>query len=426
MPANISKTTPQSLEAIAAIKKKLTGKSLNYREVFALMDEISHQRLSPVLTTYFVAAGFNQGFTDQELYYLTRAMADTGEKLHFRGTVADKHSTGGLAGTRTTMILVPIIAAAGFKIPKTSSRAITTPAGTADTMEILAPVNFTPYQIKKIVETVGGCVVWGGRLGLAPADDVMIQVEAPLAFESFDKIIISIMAKKIAAGTTHLILDIPVGTTLKIHHFKDAEIIAEKFNVLAKKFSIKLTIDINQVLEPAGHGVGPVLEARDVLKVLEQRPDRPFILEAKALRLAGKLLDLCLADTKRKNKSPNGEDLAREILSSGKADKKMKEIIKQQGGNSHVSVDDLKLSPLRFEFPSAKKGIVTFFNNQNLTIIAKILGAPTDKQAGIYIERRIDEKVDKNDILCILYSSDKWRLKEAVESLQHVPIYKIE
>src|SRR3990167_6184860 len=147
-------------QAVSAIKKKLLGKRLNYQEIF----------------------------------YLTKAMADTGQKLNLKGTVADKHSTGGLAGTRTTMILVPIVASAGFKIPKNSSRAITTPAGTADTMEVLAPVTFSPRDIERIVNKVGGCIVWGGHLGLAPADDIIIQVEEPLAFESFDKIIVSIMA----------------------------------------------------------------------------------------------------------------------------------------------------------------------------------------------------------------------------------------
>lgn len=416
----------QSLEALSAIKKKLLGKRLSYQEIFSLMDEVAHEKLGPVLTTYFVAAGFKEGFSNQELYYLTRAMAETGSKLHFRGIVADKHSTGGLAGTRTTMILVPIIASAGFKIPKNSSRAITTPAGTADTMEVLAPVTFTPAKIQQIVEKTGGCIVWGGHLGLAPADDIIIQVETPLSFESFDKIIVSIMAKKVASGATHLVLDVPVGHTLKVKHFKDAEIIARKFTYLAEKFKIKVTVDINQALEPAGHAVGPVLEAHDVLKVLEQRPDRPFILEAKALRLAGKLLDLCLADTKKKRKSENGEDMARQILSSGKALLKMREIIKAQGGNPNISLADIKLGSFKYEVPSHKKGIITAFNNHDLTIIAKILGCPADKQAGIYIERRIDERVDKNDILCILYSSDKWRLSEAKETLQHVPIYKIE
>ncbi len=416
----------QSLEALEAIKKKLLGKQLNYREIFSLMDELSHDKLGPILTTYFVAAGFKEGFSNNELYFLTKAMADTGKKLHFKGIVADKHSTGGLAGTRTTMILVPIIAAAGFTIPKNSSRAITTPSGTADTMEVLAPVTFMPDQIEKIVHKVGGCIVWGGHLGLAPADDLIIQVETPLSFESFDKIIVSIMAKKIASGSTHLVLDIPVGLTLKVKHFKDAEIIAEKFRFLAKKFDIKVAVDINQAMEPAGHSVGPTLEAADVLKVLEQRPDRPFILEAKTLRLAGKLLDLCLSDTKKKDNQENGEEIAKKILQSGQALTKMREIIKAQGGNADIGVDGLKFGKFRYEVPSIKKGSVTGFNNLELTIIAKILGCPNDRQAGIYIERRIDERVDKDDILCILYSSDKWRLKEAIETLPHTPIYKIE
>ncbi|OGG08094.1 hypothetical protein A3D05_05140 [Candidatus Gottesmanbacteria bacterium RIFCSPHIGHO2_02_FULL_40_24] len=416
-------------QAVSAIKKKLLGKRLNYQEIFSLMDEVAHERLGPILTTYFVAAGFKEGFTKTELFYLTKAMADTGQKLNLKGTVADKHSTGGLAGTRTTMILVPIVASAGFKIPKNSSRAITTPAGTADTMEVLAPVTFPLKKIEQMVNKTGGVIVWGGHLGLAPADDVIIQVETPLSFESFDKIIVSIMAKKIASGATHLVLDIPVGPTVKINHFKDAELIADKFKFLAKRFKIKVTVDINQALEPAGHGVGPALEARDVLKVLEQRPDRPFMLEAKALRLAGKLLDLCLSNGKNGKKKPagsSGEEMAVKILKSGKALKKMREIIKIQGGNSQISSESVKLGQYRFDVPSITKGTITGFNNNDLTVIAKILGCPQDKTAGIYLNRRIDEKVDKNDILCILYSGDKWRLEEAKDTLLNVPIYRIE
>lgn len=415
----------QTFAAIAAIKKKLLGKSLNYKEIFSLMDEVSHERLGPILTTYFVAAGFKEGFSTQELYFLTKAMSETGTKLHFKGIVADKHSTGGLAGTRTTMILVPIVAAAGYLIPKNSSRAITTPAGTADTMEVLSPVTFSPKDIDKIVHKVGGCIVWGGHLGLAPADDIIIQVEQPLSFESFDKIIVSIMAKKIASGSNHLILDIPVGPTLKIKHFQDAEIVGRKFAYLAKKFNVKITIDINHAYEPAGHSVGPALEARDVLKVLLQEPDRPLVLEEKTLRLAGKLLDLCLIDGRKKVTPGLGEDMARQILSSGKAYEKMREIIKAQGGDKDVAIRDIKIGRYKSEIRSTKSGTISLFDNLNLTAIAKILGCPLDKAAGIYLERRIDEKVDKNDILCILYSSDKWRLKEAVETLPNLPVYTI-
>ncbi|MEK9143876.1 MAG: thymidine phosphorylase [Patescibacteria group bacterium] len=411
--------------AIEAIKKKLTGKRLSYHEIFSIMDEIANQRLGPVLTTYFAAAGFAEGYSDEELYFLTKAMVDTGPRLHFKGIVADKHSTGGVAGTRTTMILVPIIAAAGFQIPKTSSRAITSPAGTADTMEVVAPVTFSPRQIESLVARAGGCIVWGGHLGLAPADDVIIQVEKPLAFESFDKIIVSIMAKKIASGATHVVFDIPVGPTMKIEHFKDAEVIARKFTFLAEKFGVKVVTDVNEALENAGRGIGPVLEARDVFAVLAQAPDRPLALEAKALRLAGKLLSLCFADTKGKE-GMDGEKVAREILVSGLALTKMREIIKVQGGDPDIDIARLGVGKFRHEWNSLRSGRVYRIDNREISIVCRILGCPTDKRAGMYLNRKLEETVDKGDILCTLYSSDRWRLKEAVETIKNVPVYTVE
>lgn len=352
-------------------------------------------------------------------------MVATGPRLKFQGIVADKHSAGGVAGTRTTMILVPIIAAAGYKIPKTSTRAITSAAGTADTMEVVAQVTFSTTQITRIIEKVGGCVVWGGHVGLAPADDMLIQVERPLAFESYDKIIVSVMAKKVASGANHLVLDLPVGPTMKIRHFKDAEIMAKKFNMLGKRFKIKITIDINETRQNAGRGVGPVLEARDVFQVLEQTPERPLALEAKALRLSGKLLSLCFADTPGK-KNLDGEEVAREILTSGKALAKMREIIKAQGGDP--AVVSSKLTPGRevYKLRAPKKGMITTMNNQQITVISRILGCPTDKKAGMYLNRKLEERVDKGDILATIYSSDKWRLKEAAETLKTMPVYTIE
>ena len=405
--------------AIDAIKKKLTGKALSYHEIFSIMDEIANERLGPVLTTYFAAAGFKEGFNDEELYFLTKAMVDTGPKLHFKGIVADKHSTGGVAGTRTTMILVPIIAAAGFQIPKTSSRAITSPAGTADTMEVVAPVTFSPKQIEALVAKAGGCIVWGGHLGLAPADDIIIQIEQPLAFESFDKIVVSVMAKKVASGATHAVFDIPVGPTMKITHFKDAEVIARKFTFLAGKFGMKVVIDVNEALENAGRGIGPVLEVKDVFAVLAQTPDRPLALEAKALRLAAKLLSLC-------KEGMDGEKAAREILVSGKAMAKMREIIKAQGGNPDIDIARLGVGKFRHDIKSPRAGRVSGINNREITVVCRILGCPTDKRAGMYLERKLEETVDKGDILYTLYSSDKWRLQEAGETVKNVPVFTIE
>lgn len=413
----------EKLLAIDAIQKKLLGKKLTYPEIYAVMDEIAHEKLSDVLTTYFVASSFKEGYTPQELFYFTKAMVETGNKLKFNGIVADKHSVGGIAGTRTTMIIVPIIAAAGFKIPKISSRAITTPAGTADVMEAVASVEFTPKQIEKIVNEVGGCIAWNGKLGIAPADDIIIRVEEPLSFESFDKIIISVMAKKIAAGTTHLVLDIPIGKTAKIHRFSEGENVARKFENLARRFGIKVICDVNETLEPAGRGIGPILEVRDVLYVLEQKTDRPLRLEAKSLRLAGELLDLCY---KEKDIDKKGDDEARKILESGTALKKFQEIVKAQGGIHKISSDTLTLAKNKFDFHSSVSGKIKDINNHNLNTIARILGSPDDKKAGIYLLKKLDHSVNKNEVIFTLYSDDKYRLKEAEVTLKNLPIFKIE
>jgi len=418
-----SETKNQKEIAIKAIQKKLLGKKLAYKEIYAIMDEIAHERLSDILTTYFVASSFKEGYSEEELYYFTKAMVETGNRLKFKGIVADKHSVGGIAGTRTTMIVVPIVAAYGYKIPKISSRAITTPAGTADVMEGIANVDFQPQEIVNIVEKVGGCIVWNGKLNIAPADDVIIRVEEPLMFESFDKIIISVMSKKIAAGTTHLVLDLPYGKTAKIHRLSDAQKVAKKFEMLAKKFNIKVAFDINEMLEPAGRGIGPILEARDVLYVLEQHIDRPLRLEAKALRLAGLLLDLCFKEEK---KDLNGEEEARKILKNGLALKKFQEIVAAQGGDKEIKSSKLKLAKFKKDILATVSGKIKDINNYNLNTIAKILGAPKDKQAGIYLHKKLDHPVKKNEPIMTFYSNDPYLLKEAEVTMENLPIFTIE
>ena len=410
-------------KAVQSIQKELLGKKLAYNEIYNLMDQISRRSLSDILTTYFVAASFKKGYGHEELYHFTKAMVETGNRLHFKGIVADKHSVGGVSGTRATMILVPIVAAAGFKIPKISSRAITTPAGTADAMEVFAGVEFSIEQVEHIVNTVGGCVCWNGRLGIAPADDILIHIEEPLAFESFDKIIISVMAKKIAAGTTHLVLDIPIGKTMKIVHEKDAQIVAHKFKMLGKKFGMEVVATINKTREPAGYGVGPALEARDVLKVLEQTEDRPKELEERALYLAATLLDMCYKEAKI---NKQGMKEARLILQSGAALSKFKEIVKAQGGSEHISSSTMKLMHKKHVIYSDRTGYVKDINNHNLNSIAKMLGAPEDKYAGIMLLKKIGDTVAFREPIAEFYTKNIYILKEAVSSLQMFPIHTLD
>lgn len=417
--------------ALNAIRKKLVGKKLTYPEILAIMDQISKEKLGNVLTTYFAASGYAEGFSNQEIYFLTKAMVATGERLHFKGIVADKHSIGGVPGTRTTLIVVPIVAAAGFKIPKSSSRAITTPGGTADDMEVLAPVEFTKKQIYALVAKTNACIVWGGSVNIAPADDILIQVEEPLSFESYDKILVSIMAKKVAFGSNHLVVDLPYGEMVKVHRIKDAEVLKQKFIDLAEKFKIKTKVLIHRTDEPAGRGIGPVLETRDALRVLEQTTERPLDLEVRSLNLAGTLLDLCLKDSPQSQRVEiaktygNGIGWATHLLHSGAAMAKMKEIIKAQGGNPHIESADLKPGKHSVTVKANKGGTVRKMNIKNATIIAKILGAPKHKRAGIYFYKKTNEIVAKGESLCTLYSDTVYNLKEAKDSLQLIPIFDL-
>ncbi len=415
--------------AVNAIRKKLVGKRLNYKEIYAIMDQISKEKFGDVLTTYFAASGYSKGFTNEELFYLTKAMVETGEKLHFKGIVADKHSIGGVPGTRTTPIVVAIVAAAGFKIPKSSSRAITTPDGTADDMEILAPVDLTKEQIYKVVEKTNGCIVWGGSFNIAPADDILIQVERPLLFESYDKILVSIMAKKVAFGSNHVVIDLPYGAMVKVHNLKDAEVLKDKFIFLAKQFKIKIKVLIHKTDEPAGRGIGPVLEMREALRVLQQKSDRPLDLEIRSINLAGNLLDLCIKDSSAKFKNDvkkhygNAFGLANTLLQSGQAFKKFREIVIAQGGNSNIDSEKLKTGKYSYEKKAERNGEIKGLNSKNITSIARILGAPIQKGAGIYLNKKLHDKVNKNEVLYTIYSENVYNLKEGRDSLVNFPIF---
>lgn len=414
--------------AIEAIRKKLVGKKLTYREIFAVMDEIAHKRLDTVLTTYFAASGYSKGFTSDELYYLTKAMVETGEKLHFPGIVADKHSIGGVPGTRTSLIVIPIVASAGFTIPKSSSRAITTPDGTADDMEILAEVTFTKEEIYSIVSKTNACIIWGGSVSIAPADDILIQVEKPLMFESYDKIIVSIMAKKIAFGSNHVVIDIPYGNHVKVHRRSDAQVLKDKFENIAHRFGIKVIAIIHETPGPLGRGIGPILETREALRVLEQKENRPLDLENHALSLSAALLDLCLKDTSKANQKKiadmynNSLDWAKYLLTSGAALSKMKEIIKAQRGKPNINSNDLIPGTYSYDVIAQKAGVISEINSENVTAIAKILGAPSQKGSGIYFVKKIGDRLQKHDIVCTLYSETMYNLKEAKNSLLHFPI----
>jgi AMP phosphorylase len=408
-------------DSIVAIKKRLFGKTLNYDEIDSIIKDIVSNNLSNLEIAYFVASSFFYPSSNDELYFLTKSIANNGEQIKIRGLVADKHSVGGIAGNRTSMIIIPIIASLGLKIPKTSSRAITSPAGTADTMEVLAPVTFSSQEVKEIVKKTGACLVWGGGLNIAPADDRILKVTYPLSTEPYDKMLVSIMAKKVACDVKYLIIDMPVGPTTKIPDFEIAKDLKKKFEYLAEKFGIKILVNIIKADQPIGRGVGPALEARDVLRVLQQTENRPLDLEKKSIVLAGKLLELC-----NKAKKGQGYNMAKEVLTSGKAWKTMQKIIAAQGGNSALKANDVTLGAIKFYVNSNKSGKITFINNKVINDICRILGAPNEKFAGIYMNKMLNETVKKDERIFTLYASNQERMTLAKEALKKLIIFKIQ
>lgn len=406
--------------SVETIKKKLLGKTATYEEFYALIKDIADNRLSDTLITYYAASGFVKPFSDQEMYFLSKAMAETGEMFNMRIKVADKHSVGGLAGNRMTPIIVSIVASLGIYIPKTSSRAITSPAGTADTMEVLCPVAFSMEEIKRIVKKTHGCLVWGGGVRMAPADDKIIKVNRPLAIESYDKMIVSIMAKKVATGVDYLLLDIPVGESCKVPNMKDAKYIEKKFKFLAKKFGMKIDVVATPAREPVGTGIGPALEARDVLRVLQGHKFRPMDLENKSCRLAGRLLELTGYCPKGK-----GLAIAKEQVKNGAAWKTMNNIVIAQNGKKDWNSEEVMQEVNRYEIHAKKTGKIKFVNNKAINEVCMNLGAPMDKFAGIHTHVRYGKNVKKGEKLFTMYASSEERLKLGVIAAKNNIIFHI-
>lgn len=409
---------PSSLKCI---QKKLQGKKLSYQEAKAIINDIVHYHLDDIQIAFFVASGFGQNaFSLEEIYYLTKAMAETGEMLHWEGVVADKHSIGGVPGNRTTPLVVSIISSLGIKIPKTSSRAITSEAGTADVMEAVCPVEFTAEKIKEIVKEVNACLVWGGSLKLAPADDRILKVSYELGIEPYSKMIISIMAKKVAMGATHLVIDLPMGPGLKINTNKDVQQVKKVFEYLAKKFHIKIKIVVTKIKGPIGKGIGPLLEIRDILRVLSQTENRPLDLEQRAVTLAGALLELIGVA-----KKGQGKKIAWQQLQNKEALKQFQRIVKAQGGLENLEEKDLKLGTYQYEVKSQQTGRVKMIDNQNLIRLVRLLGSPITKEAGIYLNKSLNEKVIKGEVLFTLYTTSEQRLSLAKKELEKISLYFI-
>jgi len=377
--------------AMEAIRKKIAGKRLDESDFQDLARDIVEHRFSKMELAAFLVASGQTGLDRDEVLHFTKAMTETGARLDWHEPlVVDKHCIGGIPGNRTSMLVVPIVAAHGMLIPKTSSRAITSPAGTADTMEVLAEVELPPGKLHHIIRQERGCIGWGGTANLAPVDDVLISVERPLSIDSQGQMVASILSKKMAAGSTHLLIDIPIGPTAKVRHMREALALRKLFEFVGDQLGIHLEVVITDGRQPIGKGIGPVLEARDVMQVLNNDPDAPDDLLQKSLRLAGRVIEFD-PDVR----GGQGYNIARDIVESGRAMAKMNDIVDSQGRNTSPPA----LGELTYDICADKNGVVIDINNFHIARLARFAGAPMDKGAGIDLFVKLGEHVKKGQTL---------------------------
>lgn len=396
-------------ESVSFIKRKLSGQKLSKEEIDSIIGDTVERRLSLIDLTAFVSGLYTRGMDMDEVEHLTRAMTNSGEILKIKKETYDKHSLGGCPGDKTTLIVTPIVAAAGLTIPKTSSRAITSPAGTADRMEVFAPVCHDIDSILKIVKKTNGCIVWGGAVNLAPADDALIQIEYPLSLDPRPLLLASVMSKKFAVSANFVVIDIPLGPGTKIQNNKDAKELARDFLDLGERLGIRVECALTYGAQPIGSAMGPALEAREALETL--KGTGPNSLIEKASSIAGIILEAGGVATKN-----NGEAIAKEFLADGKALEKFREIVEAQGGNPDVRVRDIRkvIGKNKTTIKAKRDGYVTKIFNRKIANVAKVAGAPHDKGAGVVLHSKGGDSVKKNGKLFTIYAEKKYKLDRAV------------
>ncbi len=397
---------PKALESIRLIRNKINNKELHKAEIDLIVKDLVAGYLSDIQISAFLAGCGDNRLSKNEILNLTQAMVETGNRLQWpQPLVVDKHCVGGLPGNRTSLIVVPIVTAFGLLMPKTSSRAITSPAGTADTMEVLAPVDLDLSAMRRVVEKENGCVVWGGSMSLSPADDIFIRIERVLGLDSEGQLVASILSKKIAAGSSHIVIDIPIGPTAKVRNQSMANTLKNYLESVAKELGVEVQVLLSDGSQPVGRGIGPALEAMDVLSVLQNQKEAPQDLKDRALTLAGYVLEF----------SPQvewgtGKALAAEILESGQAWKKFQAICEAQGG-----MFEPKKAPYQQAVCSKKAGVVIAIHNHHLARIAKFAGAPKSKSAGIELLTSIGRKIEIGQPMYIIYSDSPGELNYTLD-----------
>lgn len=405
-------------DSVRSIRRKMDGEKLSREEIESVVVDILDNKLSKIEISAWLTALYINGMDIDEIADFTKSMAHTGDIIKFdREPVFDFHSFGGVPGNKITPIVVSIVAAAGVMIPKMSSRAISSACGTSDFVETFCDVEIDADSVKRISEETGGLFAWGGGMNIAPVDDLVIKIEHPLGINPRAQMLASIMSKKVAIGANYLLVDIPTGSGTKVPTIEVARAYARDLMDLGERLDMHIECAITYADQPVGSAVGPILEARECISILEGAKHPSSVIE-KACDCAGIILDMAGI--------PGGAVRAKEILESGEAYKKFMQIVVAQGGRPDLKSTDLVPGKFSEDIVASKSGYVHSIHNKDIVAIAKASGAPNDKGAGLIINKKKGQRVEAGEVLFTIYADNEAKLRRARETAIRYPPVDIE
>lgn len=414
------------MNTIEILRKKRNGLCLNKEEIIYMVSSFTKGKIPPYQFSAFLMTIFYKGMTTEETAALTEAMLYSGKVIDLssiKGAKVDKHSTGGV-GDKTSLIIAPIVAAAGVNVPMISGRGLGHTGGTLDKLDSIhgfrTDMNLKEY--KAVIKKCGAILI-GQTKEIAPADKAIYALrDVTATVESIPLITASIMSKKLAEGIDSLVLDVKTGTGAFMRETKDAVALAKSLIGTAKAFDKKVVAFLTDMNQPLGQYIGNWFEIYETIKVL--KGEYVENLTELCLTLAGAMIHL----GGKAASTDEGIVIANELLQNGKAFDKFVEIVKLQGGDLRYINEPDKYPKSKYseKVYADKEGFISGINNYEIGMAALELGAgrltmedKIDPKAGIIFHVKIGQKITKKDLIAEIFTDKKNQIEEVKSKIQN-------
>lgn len=426
------------MNIVDIILKKRNGQVLSPEEIKFFVEGVHNGDIKDYQTSAFLMAVYFRGMNKEELAYLTKQMADSGDKLSFPEIdqpIVDKHSSGGV-GDKTSLIIAPIVAACGLPIAKLSGRGLGFTGGTIDKLESI-PGFRTELSEKEFIDCVSkdGIALIGQSADIAPVDKKLYALrDVTGTVDSMPLIAASIMSKKLADGSDAIVLDVKYGSGAFMKTPEDAIELAKIMVDIGEDNGKKTIALVTNMDQPLGSAVGNALEVAEAIEVLKGRGPADLILECKELSVA-----MLMAGGKASSKE-EAEEMVKKAIDSGQALEKFRRMVINQGGDEAI-VDKPELlgqAQICLQVQAPEEGYIQAINAEEIGKASLELGAgrrtkedTIDMTVGLKILKKVGDRINKGDIIFEIYANDRDRSKRAKDialaayKLNKEPVEKI-